>query len=238
MDRYTTSWIRETESGYCWYQCTLDKPLLKIHRCPAQAGGQPASLDVAVVFTVYPERNYCDYFNITLIAPSFTIFAALVACMWWGRRRREKKEERVHTERLDSSRGLGEEQVPRGLESVFNPMTQSGRGSVFDRSEGRMAKADSLVGFSPLSYDLRQSVVGGDSQSGIVDPPNPNNAREFRTPSSISELGSNPIHGGPIGPTGRIEKAESRSQTARRSKAEAIPRAILDTTEQETSNYK
>lgn len=98
--------------------------------------------------------------------------------------------------------------------------------------QGRMAKADSLVGFSPLSYDLRQSVVGGDSQSGIVDPPNPNNAREFRTPSSISELGSNPIHGGPIGPTGRIEKAESRSQTARRSKAEAIPRAILDTTEQ------
>jgi len=64
------------------------------------------------------------------------IFAALVACMWWGRRRREKKEERVHTERLGSSRGLGEEQVPRGLESVFNPMTQSGRGSVFDRSEG------------------------------------------------------------------------------------------------------
>ncbi|KAK4245642.1 hypothetical protein C7999DRAFT_42862 [Corynascus novoguineensis] len=187
MDRYTTSWIRETESGYCWYHCTLDKPVLK------------------------------------WLLPS---------CMWWGRRRREKKEERVHTERLGSSRGLGEEQVPRGLESVFNPMTQSGRGSVFDRSEGRMAKADSLVGFCPLSYDLRHSVVSGGSQSGIVSPPNPNNAWEFETPSSTSELGSSPIHGEPIGPTGRIEKAESRSQTARMGKVEAIPRAILDAAEQ------
>jgi hypothetical protein len=56
--------------------------------------------------------------------------------MWWGRRRREKKEKIDHPERLASSRGLGDEQVPPGLESVFNPMTQSGRGSVFDRTEG------------------------------------------------------------------------------------------------------
>jgi hypothetical protein len=64
------------------------------------------------------------------------IVAALMTCMWWGRRRREKEEKLDHAQRIGSSRGLDEDQVPPGLESVFNPMTQSGPGSVFDRTEG------------------------------------------------------------------------------------------------------
>ncbi|KAL2168463.1 hypothetical protein VTG60DRAFT_7265 [Thermothelomyces hinnuleus] len=95
------------------------------------------------------------------------VFTALVACMWWSRRQREKKEERVHVARLDSSRGPGEEQIPPGLESVFNPMAQIGPGSVFDRSEGRMAKADSLVGFSPLMHSSRQSILRSGAHNGI-----------------------------------------------------------------------
>lgn len=64
------------------------------------------------------------------------IFASLMACMWWGRRQREKDEKRDHLERVASSRGMDEDQMPPGLGSVFNPMAQSGRGSVFDRAEG------------------------------------------------------------------------------------------------------
>lgn len=64
------------------------------------------------------------------------IFVALVACMWWGRRRREKREKSDHPERLASPRGLGDDQIPPGLDSIFNPMAQNGPGSVFDRTEG------------------------------------------------------------------------------------------------------
>lgn len=64
------------------------------------------------------------------------LFIALMICMWLARRRREKKEKSEQAERMASSRGLDEEVIPPGLESVFNPMAQTGPGSVFDRAEG------------------------------------------------------------------------------------------------------
>lgn len=73
----------------------------------------------------------------TVLACGFVaIFAALSACMWWGRRRRQKKEKQEQADGALSSRGVDEELVPPGLESVFNPMAQSGPGSIFDRAEG------------------------------------------------------------------------------------------------------
>lgn len=62
-------------------------------------------------------------------------FTAFEVCMWCSRRQREKKVDHIHVARLNSSRGQGEEQIPPGLEAVFNPMAQTGPGSVFDRSE-------------------------------------------------------------------------------------------------------
>ena len=74
--------------------------------------------------------------GIVLACGVVAIFAALSACMWWGRRRRQKNEKEEQADGALSSRGVDEELVPPGLESVFNPMAQSGPGSVFDRGEG------------------------------------------------------------------------------------------------------
>lgn len=74
--------------------------------------------------------------GIVLACGIVSILAALSLCMWWGRRRRQKNEKRDQIQRVVSSRGLDEDLVPPGLESVFNPMAQSGPGSVFDRGEG------------------------------------------------------------------------------------------------------
>ena len=73
--------------------------------------------------------------GIVLACGVVAIFAALSACMWWGRRR-QKNEKQEQAEGELSSRGMDEELAPPGLESVFNPMAQSGPGSVFDRAEG------------------------------------------------------------------------------------------------------
>lgn len=64
------------------------------------------------------------------------IFAVLSFCMWWGRRRRQRSEKQGQADKAVSLRATDEELVPPGLESVFNPMAQTGPGSVFDRAEG------------------------------------------------------------------------------------------------------
>jgi len=56
--------------------------------------------------------------------------------MWWGRRQRERDEKRQNAQRLASTLTLDDDLIPPGLESVFNPMTSNGPGSVFDRAEG------------------------------------------------------------------------------------------------------
>ncbi|KAL2178606.1 uncharacterized protein P884DRAFT_257808 [Thermothelomyces heterothallicus CBS 202.75] len=173
------------------------------------------------------------------------VFAALVACMWWSRHRREKKEERVHVARLGSSRGPGEEQIPPGLESVFNPMAQIGPGSVFDRSEGRMAKADSLVGFSPLMHSSRQSILSSGAHNGIgtVRPLSPDSSGGCGSRYCPPELDTNPIRGGMINSTKHNKQHNKQANTGphivRREEAEAVPRATLGATanERETGTY-
>lgn len=66
------------------------------------------------------------------------MLAAVCAYMWWRRRRRDRDEKMKQAERLTSSGGLGDEQIPTGMESFFNPMAHSGPGSIFDRDQGMM----------------------------------------------------------------------------------------------------
>jgi hypothetical protein len=67
------------------------------------------------------------------------ILAAVCAYMWWRRRRRDEDAKKNQTGRLTMSRGAGDEQIPSGMESFFNPMAQSGPGSVFDRDQGMLS---------------------------------------------------------------------------------------------------
>ncbi|KAK3299105.1 uncharacterized protein B0H64DRAFT_91161 [Chaetomium fimeti] len=165
------------------------------------------------------------------------IFVALVACMWWGRRRRKKRERSDHTERLPSSRGLGDEQIPPGLESIFNPMAHSGPGSVFDRTEGRMAKADSMLGFSPLTHGPlthgpRRSTVRHGAHSGIVSPLTPGSSWGSGLPSSPSEPDSTLVHGD-VTKSGEGNEGAKPGSEPEVKEADAVPRATLNSTEQE-----
>jgi hypothetical protein len=67
------------------------------------------------------------------------ILAAVCAYMWWRRRRRDDAAKKKQTGRPTMSRGVGDEQIPSGMESFFNPMAQSGPGSVFDRDQGMLS---------------------------------------------------------------------------------------------------
>ncbi|KAK4040517.1 hypothetical protein C8A01DRAFT_46150 [Parachaetomium inaequale] len=172
------------------------------------------------------------------------IFAALMACMWWGRRRREKDEKRDHAARLGSSRGLDEDQVPPGLESVFNPMTQSGPAASLEALGreikganvphlGRMAKADSMLGFSPLAHDPRQSTLSSGAHSGIVSPLTPGSSWGLGLPSSPSELDSTPVHREMTRSGDGNQGNEMGSHPGVKDGADIVPRATLNSTEQE-----
>ncbi|AEO54239.1 hypothetical protein MYCTH_2123119 [Thermothelomyces thermophilus ATCC 42464] len=223
----TTSRVCENDSGYFWYILHLDNFIL-------QRLLQYVTFDL---ISIDPDGHE-NTLDIALFVPSpFNTDSSAI----WSRHRREKKEERVHVARLDSSRGPGEELIPPGLESVFNPMAQIGPGSVFDRSEGRMAKADSLVGFSPLMHSSRQSILSSGAHHGIgtVSPLSPDSSGGCASRYSPPELDTNPIRGGMINSTKHNKQANIGPQIVRGEEAEAVPRATLGATEneRETGTY-
>lgn len=170
------------------------------------------------------------------------LFASLSTCMWWGRRQREKKEKHGQLEKLASSQGLDVEHMPPGLESVFNPMAQSGPGSIFDRGEGkattrendvtserdgpandrclslagRMSKGDSFPGSTPLPRDSHLSHLSHLSSgvhSSLVSPLTLGSSVGTRVPTSPSELEARPIRtDGAEEPAARSGAAELESR--------------------------
>ncbi|KAK0737706.1 hypothetical protein B0T21DRAFT_170745 [Apiosordaria backusii] len=179
------------------------------------------------------------------------IFVALVSCMWWGRRRREKDEKRDQAQRLASPRVVDEELVPPGLEGVFNPMASNGRGSIFDRAEGRMSKISHESGSFP-NLPLRDSCMSGgahsnlasplrkpdprdrlpgDSQSQLVSPPSSNTPNNPECPPISVELDSTSIKELPV-PAPQHGELESPQPYDSPEPTEG-PRATLNSTQQE-----
>ncbi|KAL2255978.1 hypothetical protein VTK26DRAFT_2401 [Humicola hyalothermophila] len=161
------------------------------------------------------------------------LFAAVMACMWWGRRRREKEEKREQAERLASSGGLDEEHLPPGLDSVFNPMTEAGPGSVFDRGQGRMGKGESMLGFGSFGRDSHLSSGG---HSVLISPLTPASTlgMGLGLPSSPSELDSTPVQGPQA--SAQIEPrppAELDSHSIPPDEEISKPRATLGSTQHE-----
>jgi hypothetical protein len=73
--------------------------------------------------------------GVVLACGIVTIFAVLSGSMWWARRRRERGEKERQAERFASFReGPDEENIPAGLEPVFDPASRPV--SVIDEVEG------------------------------------------------------------------------------------------------------
>ncbi|KAK4128312.1 hypothetical protein N657DRAFT_13667 [Parathielavia appendiculata] len=170
----------------------------------------------------------------------FAIFVSLSAFWWWSRRRRRKSEKQeeaeahAQAERLASS-GDGDEPVPPGLESIFSPMAQAGPGSVFDRTEGRMGKGESMLGFSPLAHG--QQHHSGTSASGahssLASPLTAETSWAPGLPSSPSELDSTQVHEAGTVPGPWSETTELDSRPVPPVEAEEGLRATLNSTQEE-----
>jgi len=179
--------------------------------------------------------------------------------MWWARRKREKREKK-ELARLDSSRSPGDERVPPGLESVFNPMSQAGPGSVFDRAEGmlpnsleahvghghpdpdftrlgRMSKAVSMIG-SHLSGGGYSSWTNSlTPATTMVTGPGYMPGGQVLTPSP-SELDGTPVyvtHGGTPEPLRGPTELECPGQSVLRYEEGYETRATLNSTEERQS---
>ena len=93
---------------------------------------------------------------------------------------------------------------------------------------GRMAKADSMLGFSPLAHEHRRSTASNGAHSAMVSPLTPGSSWGSGIASSPSELDSTMVHGLGEGNEGARPGSEPAVKDA-----DAMPRATLNSTEQE-----
>lgn len=123
---------------------TSHHPTSSSSSTPAPGAGAPTSPTIASTSIADNDAHNRDGVALSVNAlvgvvigcSVVVVLAAVCAYMWWRRRRRNEDAKKKQGDRLTTSRGLGDEQIPSGMESFFNPMAQSGPGSVFDRDQG------------------------------------------------------------------------------------------------------
>ncbi|KAK4105979.1 hypothetical protein N658DRAFT_519623 [Parathielavia hyrcaniae] len=179
--------------------------------------------------------------GIVLSCSFFAIFVSLSAFWWWSRRRRRKSEKQeeakahahAQAERVASSGG-GNEPVSPELELVFNPLARIGPGSVFDRTEGRMGKGESVLGLSPLAHGQHHSgTLASGAHSSLASPLTPNSSWGPGLPSRTPELDSAQIHEAATGPWAQTERQEVDARPVPRVEAKEGLRATLNSTQEE-----
>jgi hypothetical protein len=91
-----------------------------------------------------------------------------------------------------------------------------------------------MLGFSPLAHDPHLSPSTSGAHSSLVSPLSPGASWGAGLPPNASELDSTPIHGAAGRASGsQDETADLDSRPAPQAEVEGVPRATLNSTQQE-----